>query len=217
MEKSTKIALAVLAAAVVGGVLLYRRKAAGLGKSKLIGTTTKNGKTSKLYRGKMPIEDRIGHIQDMVFISVQDPDMRKLALDITSSCPARDGDCEAKAIYDWVKKNVRYTGDIAPIKMGRKGKVDGIDLYQAAKRTVEYHGGDCDDHSVLNATLLALNGITPKLAVTAETKNGPDGHIYAMAALPKMKPKELRALDTTLPGEYYGTEAPYGRRRLFPA
>jgi len=92
---------------------------------------------------QMPIEQRLASIQDLVHKSVQDPKMRKLALAITSKCPERDGMCEAKAIYQAVKARVRYTGDIAPIKQGSKGPVEGIDLYQSAWRTWEFGGGDC--------------------------------------------------------------------------
>jgi len=90
----------------------------------------------------MPIEERIATIQELIEKSIQDPQMRKLALQITARCPERDGECEARAIYDYVKRNVRYTGDVAPIKW-RSGEIEGVDLYQSARRTTEFRGGDC--------------------------------------------------------------------------
>lgn len=144
--------------------------------------------------------------------------MRKLALQITSRCPERDGLCEAKAIYQAVKGRVRYTGDIAPIKLGSKGAVEGIDLYQSAFRTWEFQGGDCDDHSILVSTLLALNGIEPRLRVTAASRGEDWGHIYPGAILPKLSKGKFLALDTTLPGNnHFGTEVPYARNIDFPA
>lgn len=167
---------------------------------------------------EMPIEERVASIQDLVWKGVQDPRMRKLALGITKHCPERDGLCESKAVYDYVKRNVRYTGDVAPIKMGRGGPVEGVDFFQSGKRTVEFGGGDCDDHSVLASTLLALNGITPRLRVTASTRNGEDEHIYAIAGLPKTAPAKWVAVDTTLPGDNkFGVEYPAGRITDFPA
>jgi transglutaminase-like putative cysteine protease len=166
----------------------------------------------------MPIEERVASIQDLVWKGVQDPRMRKLALGITKHCPERDGMCESKAIYDYVKQRVRYTGDVGTVKMGRNGPVEGIDLFQAGKRTLEFGGGDCDDHSILIATLLAHNGITPRLRVTASTRNGEDEHIYPLAGLPKTAPAKWVAIDTTLPGDNkFGVEYPAGRITDFPA
>lgn len=166
----------------------------------------------------MSIEERVGNIQDLVWKSVTDPDMRKLALQITRHCPERDGNCEAKAIYKAIKRRVRYTGDVAPLKIGgRNGPLEPIDYYQSAKRTWEFGGGDCDDHSILAATLLTLNGIPARVRVTAEDKVSDWGHIYALAGLPKTGPRKWAALDTTLPGDNrYDYEVPYGRHLDFP-
>lgn len=168
---------------------------------------------------KMPIKERVGILQDLTHKSVQDPTMRKLALQITRQCPARDGKCEAKAIDAWTRKNIRYTGDVGPHKLGRNGPVEGVDLFQAAARTVEFGGGDCDDHSILNCTLALHNGMACKYRVTSPTKGrGEDfTHIYAMVGLPKNRPTKWVALDTTLPGQRAGVEAPYQKHLDFVA
>jgi transglutaminase-like putative cysteine protease len=210
--------------ALAGAVLIYRhRRKKNLGNGKLLGrpakkavareSVTSKGKTLKHYRSKMPIKERVGILQDLAYKSVQDPEMRKLALQITRSCPARDGECESRAIYDWVKKNIRYTGDIGPHKLGRNGPVEGVDMFQSAARTVEFGGGDCDDHSVLNCTLALENGLACKYRITSPTKkNGEDfSHIYAMVGLPKNGPKKWVAMDTTLEHGRFGTEAPAGK------
>jgi transglutaminase-like putative cysteine protease len=212
-------------AALAGAVLIYRyRKKSTLGDGKILGrsskksvaheSTTSNGKTLKHYRSeKMSIKERVGILQDLTYKSVQDPEMRKLALRITQHCKARDGECEARAIYDWSKKNIRYTGDIGPHKLGRGGPVEGVDLFQTAARTAEFRGGDCDDHSVLNCTLALHNGLACKYRISSPTKkNNEDySHIYAMAGLPKNSPNKWIALDTTLEHGRFGTEAPAGK------
>lgn len=166
----------------------------------------------------MPIEQRLATIQDLVHKSVQDPEMRKLALQLTANCPARDGMCEAKAIFKAVKDRIRYTGDVAPIQMP-DGTVDGIDLYQSARRTwFDMKGGDCDDMSILIATLLSLNGITARLRVMKEDPNEDWTHIYPVAMLPKNAPTSAVALDTTLPGKNkFGVEAPAAQTLDFAA
>jgi transglutaminase-like putative cysteine protease len=218
-----------LGVALLGGYFIYRqRKTASLGRVRFMskryeeapaidGYSDGNMRTTLRASEGMPIEERLASIQKLVHKSVQDPEMRKLALKITSQCPERDGECEARAVYNFVKDNVRYTGDVAPIKFPN-GDVEGIDLYQSARRTLEFGGGDCDDQSVLIATLLALNGITPRLRVMKESKSDDWSHIFPLAGLPKNGPSKWVALDTTLPGRNkYAVEVPYAEALDFPA
>jgi len=176
------------------------------------------GQTVKVYSDKkLPIKERLAIIQDLIAKGTSGPDlpaMRKLALQITSKCVARDDRCESEAIYDWVRKNIRYTGDIAPHKVGgRNGKEESVDLFQTAKQTVDFGGGDCDDHSTLVATLMILNGIQTRLRVTSPYKWTKEAftHIYPVIGLPKNDPKKWIGVDTTLPGNYYGKEWPYAQ------
>jgi hypothetical protein len=154
MTPRTKWILLGIGAAAVFGYFIYRRQGGGLGRARLAsgrarqapvvdGYSDGNMKTTLRMSEDMPIEERLASIQDLVYKSIQDPEMRKLALQITSSCPARDGQCEAEAIYNYVKNTVRYSGDIAPIAWP-DGNVEGIDLYQSARRTLlDMHAGDC--------------------------------------------------------------------------
>lgn len=165
-------------------------------------------------RGAITIEERIYEIQKLVRKSVQDPKMRQIALQITRHCPERDKMCEAKAIYDTMKSRIRYTGDIGTIAHDDTGEVEGVDLYQSARRTWEFQGGDCDDHNILGSTLLALNGMTPVLRVV-KTWSDPDwSHIYTgFTDYGKFVP-----IDTTMPGNnYFGVEPKYHKKRDFPA
>lgn len=204
--------------AVAGGAVLLARRQGGLsgprrreGKplESMPPESGRRGATLRGYhRGKMSIKQRVSLLQDLTAKSVKDPDMRGLALQITGGCEARDGLCEAKAIGAYTKQNIRYTGDIAPHRLGARGPVESIDLYQSARRTSEYGGGDCDDHAVFNATMLILNGIPAKFRVTSPYRWGRDNytHIYTMAGLPKTDPKRWVAVDTTLPDYSLGKE-----------
>jgi hypothetical protein len=51
---------------------------------------------------------------------------------VTQLCPARDDMCELQAIYDFIVRNVRYTGDVT-----------GRDTYQSALTSLQFGGGDC--------------------------------------------------------------------------
>lgn len=172
-----------------------------------------NMRTTMRESAAMPIEQRIATIQDLIHKSVQDPHMRKVALQVTSRCPERDKMCEAHAIYNFVKSRVRYTGDMGAIQHP-DGSVEGVDLYQSARRTLEFGGGDCDDNAILNGTLLALNGIDPILRVV-KTRGAPDWeHIYTGFA----NGRKFIALDTTLPGNTsFGVEPNYSKKIDFAA
>lgn len=86
------------------------------------------------------LEDRVNVIRGLVWGngpegpagSLRDPIMRQIGLAVTHTCPPRNDLCELKAIFDFIVKNVRYTGDIA-----------GKDTFQKALRTLQYGGGDC--------------------------------------------------------------------------
>jgi len=79
------------------------------------------------------IEGRIVHLQRLLKQSIRDPLVsRQLALSITHGCPWRDDRCELAAIWHFMHRNIRYTGDIA-----------GYDTFQTARRTLQFRGGDC--------------------------------------------------------------------------
>jgi len=212
---------------VVAGLILLRRERGGLGRSNMrlstknvpaapvVDTTYGAGmKVEHRRSANMSIEQRVRSIQELTWKSVGLPQMRKLALQITRNCPERDKKCEAEAVYKYVKSRVRYTGDVATLKHGADGPNEPVDMYQRADRTLEFGGGDCDDHSVLNATLLTLNGIESRLRVTAETKGSDWGHIYAVGDVGG----KWAALDTTLPGnKRFNYEVPFARSLDFPA
>jgi transglutaminase-like putative cysteine protease len=220
------------AAAIGAGFMIYQRSYGSLGR--VVDRKRKGGMTNVLHHDPiMPIEMRVKLIQRRVYEGVMDPQMRELALAITGDrdktvrvgrfdfdvkgarCKARDVNCEIRAVYNWVKNNIRYTGDVAPIVMPN-GEVDAIDYYSSGKRTVEIGGEDCDGHTILMATLLALNGVTSKMRITAPKGSLEWGHIYPIAGVDtKESPRRFIAVDTTLPNGTVGSEAPYSRNRDF--
>jgi len=239
-----KVAVATMIAggiAVIAGAIIYvntaRKRSQALRDT--LGRVESRVKSGGMtlthhYDPEMPIEQRVRILQDLVWKGVQNPQMRELALAITgkgdrevtvgkrqfrvhgANCPARDGLCETEAVYNWVKNNIRYTGDIAPLMMP-SGEVEGVDLFQAPWRTVEFGGEDCDGHTVVSTTLLTLNGIPAKFRITAPSKASDWAHIYGIAGLPKTQPAKWVPLDTTLPGSMFGREAPAARKRDFVA
>lgn len=77
----------------------------------------------------------------------KDIHLRELALSIVESAPRKCWSCEAKLIQQYIYNNIRYVRDI-----------DGIETIATPQKTLQYKQGDCDDVSVLAATLLQCIG-----------------------------------------------------------
>lgn len=152
------------------------------------------------------LEDRVQVLRDLVWKptgGLRDPRMRQIALMVTRHCPPRNDMCELEAIYDFVVKNIRYTGDIV-----------FKDTFQTALRTMQFAGGDCDDHSVCSAVLAMANGFQTRFRITSNTGKTWD-HIYMMAGVPKHNPKRWVALDTTLGPGRFASQPPRAKHQDF--
>ena len=73
--------------------------------------------------------------------------LRELALSVVENEPAKCWTCEAKAIQNYIFNNIRYVRDI-----------HNIETISTPEKTLEYRQGDCDDMTVLAATLLQVIG-----------------------------------------------------------
>jgi len=221
------------AAAATVGIVAYvrsrRSSSGGLGRAKLpkpTGQFTADGYVVSNYRkDELPIDERVAILQDLLHRDMSGsalPKIRKLAMDITRGCEARDTACESRAIYDWMRTNIRYTGDLAPHKLGRSGPVEGVDLFQAPKRTLfDFKAGDCDDFAAADCALATSVGIPCRWVITSPTadKKADDySHILPEHGIPATNPRRWVAADSTLPGgDHYGTIAPHRKALRFTA
>lgn len=135
--------------------------------------------------------------------SLRDPLMRNIGLLVTNGCEARRDLCELEAVFNFIVHNVRYTGDIA-----------FKDTFQSALRTLQFGGGDCDDHAVCGAVLAMENGYQTKFRITSNTGATWD-HIYLMAGVPKHRPTQWVALDTTLGKNKFARQPGSAKHRDF--
>lgn len=158
------------------------------------------------------LKDRIDLIVKLLRKDFYDPykgpQLRALAGKIVKACPVRGdvgekqaGFCELSAIFDFVVKNVRYSGDTTPI--GEKP----VDLYQSPLRTLEMGIGDCDDISALTVALVTYLGYHAWLRVSSNTGDSWD-HIYAVVEFPRVNPYRELIIDPTLGTDKLGIEAP---------
>jgi len=98
---------------------------------------------------------------------------------------------EVKAVYEFVKNNIRYTRDILD-----------IETLQSAEVTLNYRSGDCDDHAILSgALLLSLGHPIQFVAVALKNQNWERFcHVFVETRIGRT----WVALDTTIPEKPMG-------------
>jgi Transglutaminase-like superfamily len=76
---------------------------------------------------------------------------------------------EVCALFDFVKRNIRYTRDIFR-----------VELLHSARRMLELKAGDCDDMTILLGAMLMSTGHPVRLVLAGFRKNKPHAytHIY---------------------------------------
>jgi hypothetical protein len=116
----------------------------------------------------------LDYIQSMVRQGAKDFDVRQKAIDILmqSGVPPKDYLGEIKALFEWVQQNVRYTKD--PYR---------VEVLHSARRMLELRAGDCDDMTILLASMLEAIGHPTRLVIIGPTPLQPDlfSHIYLEA------------------------------------
>jgi hypothetical protein len=149
------------------------------------------------------LDSRMDFLIDEIWKGIQDPKIQQLASRILEEydVPARDWEGESRAVFEWVRSNIRYTRD-----------PEGLELFRKPLRTIQLGIADCDDMSILIASLLGTIGHTLLLRVIGVTSNEPE-HIYPVDLLPPGNPDYAMALDATRP-EAMGWEVPE-EQRLF--
>lgn len=73
---------------------------------------------------------------------------------------------EVCALFDWVRRNVRYTRDIFR-----------VELLHSARRMLELQAGDCDDMTILLGAMLMATGHPVRLVLAGFRPNKP--HVYS--------------------------------------
>lgn len=175
------------------------------------------------------LDEHMALIKRQVNRSLDDPETRQLAVKITSGkpdawtqhqgakwpvvrawgeyfvlpdvqkgarpCAMRDEWCEIVTIWNFVVANVRYVYDPS-----------AYDLFCTAEYTLRAGGGDCDDMTILLASLLKSVGFEGVAARVVSTTGQKWEHVYALVGIPKDPPKRWFALDPTVAGVVPGWE-----------
>ncbi|MEO7827169.1 MAG: transglutaminase-like domain-containing protein [Allosphingosinicella sp.] len=93
--------------------------------------------------------------------------LRELTLKVIfPSCRPKDEPAQALAIGKWVQDRTNYVHE-------------GVETFQRPETTIRRKAGDCDDYSVLIASMLGTVGIRNKLCILKI--NGRWAHIFPVA------------------------------------
>ena len=114
--------------------------------------------------------------------------VRQQAIAIFRACGVRPKDRlgEVRALFEWVRRNVRYTRDIWQ-----------VETLHTARRLLELRAGDCDDMTILLGAMLMSTGHPVRIVLAGYHPAKPNGysHIY-----PEVNVRgRWIALDSTLP------------------
>lgn len=178
-----------------------------LGRSRIETLTRKHVRATKTrpkqYKfNSGDIDDRITWIEYEVNIGKRNPGVRQIAADVLKGTPPKDWKNSAKLLFEWTRTNIRYTLD-----------PHNVELFQSAERSVQVGIGDCDDQSIVLASLLQCVGIPVILRVIGLKGQRVFQHIYVMAGYPPHDPKNWIALDASR-SEAAGWELPENERGL---
>lgn len=101
-------------------------------------------------------------IGDLVDRGAKDFYVRQKAIQVFRMYTVRPKDRfgEVCALFDWVRRNIRYTRDIFR-----------VELLHSARRMLELQAGDCDDMTILLGAMLKSTGHPVRLVLAGFREN----------------------------------------------
>ncbi len=127
---------------------------------------------------------------------VKSPDVRVAALEAVKG--VERGQAEIESVFNWVKEHIEFRGEHA-------------ETLQEPRVTLQLGAGDCDDHAMLLAALLASLGYRTRFRTVA-TASAPDEFSHVYAEVEDKKTKQWIPVDTTVDQSYAGWEPPNATR-----
>jgi len=134
-------------------------------------------------RMQMPGGDRgteftIARIRELVHQGMTDQLINRQAMAIVRAAGVQGFDFvgEIRAVFDWVRRNIRFFKDI-----------DGVETLRTAREILTIQGGDCDDiNAVLLSSLLLTIGHSVRLVTISNYPDAPRvfSHIYCEVEFP---------------------------------
>ena len=141
----------------------------------------------------------------------KDPIVRNHSVRVVSNVESHNNLGELKTIFEWVRDNIRYVRDIERCETLQTPTVT---LPPKVSPALGVGAGDCDDHSLLLATMLKSIGFREVYAriVTFTPKDKEWKHIYIVV---KLKGK-IYSLDAIMKDKPFGWECKYFSKKDIP-
>ena len=130
-----------------------------------------------LAGGDTGVEQTIAQMRRLIEQGKKDPQVHEYAAAIIRSCnvPAFDWNGEARAIFEWVRRNIRFTRDVY-----------GKETLHSAPEILRLGIGDCDDFTILICSLLATIGAKTRIVTVSNHAEDPSqfSHVYPEVKIP---------------------------------
>lgn len=120
----------------------------------------------QIPKGKPGVIETLKLMKSLVLQGKKAPAVRQAAVDLTNGLRQKDWTAEVTALYNFVKNRIRYLRDIR-----------GVETLHTADKILSNEQGDCDDKSVLLASLLESIG-HPTRFVAIGFSPGKFSHVY---------------------------------------
>lgn len=122
--------------------------------------------------GEAGIFETLALMRQMVNTYKTQPAMRQAALNVTFMTPAQDDASEVEALFNFVRDHIRYTRDVY-----------GVETLATPDKTLAMRVGDCDDMTVLLATLLESIGYPTRFVIEGYQDGAGWEHVYLETCL----------------------------------
>ncbi len=144
--------------------------------------------THRIPRGPRGALATAGLIARLIRHGAKDFYVRQKAIEIFRACRVRAKDRlgEVRALFDWVRRHVRYTRDIYQ-----------VELLHTARRMLELRAGDCDDMTILLGAMLTATGHPVRLVLAGFRPERP--HSYSHVYPEVFVRGRWLAIDATMP------------------
>ena len=164
------------------------------------------GYRAPLLSGEAGTKQTVALMRKLVDQAVSDQSFVRFAKEIVRGVMPYNDVGEASAVYEWVKRNIRYTKD----------PVTKETLYPPVE-LLKLRSGDCDDIAMLMGAIMIALGYPARLVTIAASPDAPDdfSHVYLESEVPPGSGQWI-AMDAARPGAQFGLEPPvYYRKRAW--
>jgi hypothetical protein len=159
-----------------------------------------------LLGGEPGTAQTIQLMRQLVDDAQADANFVRTAIDIVRNVPAFDEMGEMRALFSWVKRNIRFTKD--PVAKEK--------LYPP-QELLNIQAGDCDDIAMLLGAFGLALGYPMRLVTVAANPDAPNefSHVYVEGEVPPGSGQWV-AMDAARAGASFGEEPPvYFRKRAW--